>query len=390
MREAFHVLALAAALVGVTAPAAAQLQIHGFAAQGFLLSEGNNYYGDSTHGSFDFYEAAVNASLPLTPELHASTQVFARDAGEGDNGKLRLDYALLDWLALQEERYTGGLRLGRIKNPFGLHNETRDVIFARPSILLPQSVYFDGSGLRGLFFSSDGAQLYGNYSSGAHEWSLAVSGAFDRQLSKKEKQAFIGKGPVPDEVGLRDLRFAQLADRWNGGRGVVALSYLHARLELDPQPSYPITFEGNFDLYVLSALLNAEQFSLTAEYLLTRLSGNGNTTGRFTNDSDGGYVQLDYRPAPGWTVFGRWDSRFANLHDRDGREAADNGTSRYLAFAHDAALGAGWTPDEHWGVWAEVHRIYGTLTVPPLDNATPSSERDPRWTLFAMMLGYRF
>ena len=375
-------------LIAASLPSTAYFEVHGFGAQAFLLSEGNEYYGDSTDGSFDFYEAAVNAATGIGA-LHASAQVLIRDAGHGDDGKPRLDYALLDWQALQNERYLGGIRIGRVKNPFGLFNDTRDVVFARPSVLLPQSVYFDGTGLRGLFFSSNGGQLYGSYSSGAHELSLVAGAAIDRELDQDEKRAFIGNGPLPDDVNLRNLRFVQLSDRWDGGRVVAAFSHLNARLELNPQPPYPVVFEGNFDLYVASLRLNGERFSLTSEYLLTTIDGYASNTGRLNTESDGAYLQFDYRLTPAWRLFTRWDSRFSDIHDRDGRQTASGGR-RYLRFAHDATLGGGWTPDEHWGVWAEVHRIYGTLTVPALDNSVPSAERDPRWTLFVMMLGYRF
>lgn len=383
------VLRLAGLLLAVaSAPAAAYFELHGFGTQAYLLSDGNDYYGNSSKGSFDFYEAALNAATGVGA-LHASAQVLIRDAGNGDDGKPRLDYALIDWQALHSERYIGGLRLGRVKNPFGLFNDTRDFAFARPSILLPQSVYFDGAGLRGLFFSSDGGQLYGSYSAGAHELSLVASAAIDRQLDKEEKAAFIGKGPLPDDIGLRNLRFLQLSDRWDGGRVIAALSHLNARLELDPQPPYPVVFHGNFDLYVASLRLNGERFSITSEYLLTTIDGYASNSGNINTESDGAYLQFDYRLTPAWRAFVRWDSRFADIHDRDGRQTASGGR-RYLRFAHDATVGGGWTPDEHWGVWAEVHQIYGTLTVPALDNSVPSAERDPRWTLFALMLGYRF
>ena len=50
-----------------------------------------------------------------------------------------------------------------MKNPLGFYNDTRDVPFTRPSILLPQSIYFDRT--RKLAIAADGVHLYGEYRS---------------------------------------------------------------------------------------------------------------------------------------------------------------------------------------------------------------------------------
>jgi hypothetical protein len=71
---------------------------------------------------------------------------------------VRLDYGIIDWTALSSEAGRGGIRLGRIKTAYGLYNTTRDVPFTRPSIILPQSIYFDRT--RNLTVSADGAEIY--------------------------------------------------------------------------------------------------------------------------------------------------------------------------------------------------------------------------------------
>lgn len=370
---------------GLWTPAMAlDYQIHGFAAQGYLLSEGNNFFGDSTNGSYDLYEAALNGSLDFGHGLLASAQVLIRDAGLSDDGKPRLDYGLIDWRALQSVEATAGVRLGRVKNPLGLYNDTRDVVFARPGILLPQSVYFDGVGLRSLFFSSDGAQLYGSLARGSNDLSLTFSAALDRDLNAKEKEVLTSGGPQPDEVRLKELFFTRLANDWNGGRAIFSLSHTHARLTLEPTPSFPVSADISFNLYVASARYNTERYSITGEYGFTRTRGRTSIDGRTTSASDGAYLQADYRIAPHWAAFARYDARFSDAHDRDGRDSSD----RYSQFAHDLTLGGSWIPDEHWGLWAEVHRIYGTATAPALDN--PDGADDPHWTLLTLMAGYRF
>ncbi|MGH8517791.1 MAG: hypothetical protein ACREUE_10055, partial [Panacagrimonas sp.] len=367
-------------------------QVHGFAAQAYLVSEGNNFFGDSTNGSHDFYEAALNGSVVLGSGLLASAQVMIRDAGLTDTGKPRLDYALLDWNVLQGVDSSAGIRIGRVKNAMGLFNDTRDVIFARPGILLPQSVYYDGAGLRGIFFSSDGAQLYGSTTLGRHEISVSLNGALERDFTDKERQVLLGGsgfGSVRNDIHVRDLVFAQVLDSYNGGRLTFGLSHARARVVIDPSSSLPIDAALKVRLYVASLRYNAERFSITGEYMYTRSETHTNFTGDSAGASDGGYVQLDVRLTPQWTAYTRYDATFSDADDRDGSEAAQQtGEDRYSRFAHDVMIGASWKPDAHWGIWAEVHRIYGTATAPALDN--PDGADDERWTLFTVMAAYRF
>lgn len=366
---------------------AVEYQLHGFASQAYLISEGNNFYGDSTNGSHDYYEAGASGTVNLGYGLLASAQGLIRDAGLSDTGKPRLDFALIDWNVLQGAQTSGGIRLGRVKNSMGLYNDTRDVIFARPSILLPQSIYYDGIGLRGIFFSSDGGQAYLTHVTGQHELTLTVSAALDRDFTKKERLVLTAGGATPDEIRLKDLTFAQLADSWNGGRVKVGLSHVRAQLAVDPDPGFPIDATLRANLYGLSLQYNAERYSLTSEYFYTRSKTRSSVLGDTASSSDGGYVQAEYRLTPQWTALARYDATFRDADDRDGSQAA-TGVDRHSLFAHDFTVGGSWRPDAHWGVWAELHQINGTATAPALDN--PGGANDPHWTLFTVMAGYRF
>ena len=136
-----------------------RLQIHGFASQGVVHTSDNHWFGDSTNTSFDLTELGLNGSFQLNPKVLFSAQVLSRRAGEMYDGEPSLDYALGDFTFVSAPDRRLGVRVGRIKNPLGLYNETRDVPFTRPTIFLPQVVYYDN--LRNLILSSDGLMLYG-------------------------------------------------------------------------------------------------------------------------------------------------------------------------------------------------------------------------------------
>ena len=138
----------------------ADLQIHGFASQAYITTSDNDVFGNSDNGgSFGLTESGLNASVRPLPRVLLSAQLLSRRAGEGNTGMPRLDFGFLDYRIYSHEANQFGIRVGRLKNPFGFYNDTRDVPFTRPSIMLPQSIYFDR--VRNISLSGDSVQLYG-------------------------------------------------------------------------------------------------------------------------------------------------------------------------------------------------------------------------------------
>src|SRR5690349_9061198 len=116
--------ATAGAAEGDAEPSVSPVQVHGFASQGFILTTHNEYLVyKSTHGSFQFSEVGLNATINVTETLRLGAQLFAQDFGHSGNYDVKadwfyLDYHWQDWL---------GVRFGRLKIPFGLSNEIQDV-----------------------------------------------------------------------------------------------------------------------------------------------------------------------------------------------------------------------------------------------------------------------
>jgi hypothetical protein len=372
-RRWLHPLALGL-LVAAAAPVQAlDYQVHGFLAQGFLLSEGNDFYGDSTDGSFKFYEAGLNGTIKPLPQLLLSAQVLARDAGVTDDGKPRLDFAFADYAFVSGAAGDAGVRIGRVKNFFGLYNATRDVVFARPGVLLP-SVYYDALGARSLLFSSDGVQAYGGVNWGDHYTSLVASYALSDELTYEPSDDF-------DGLTLDDFLVARLQDEWGGGRLTNALTYLQGRLEFGPGPGASL----DFNLYQLSTRYNGDRYSVTMEYGITTYDsafGEGS--------SDGLYLQGDYLVTPAWGLMARWDSTFSNRNDREGDACTENfaPADRHACFAHDFSVGANWRSPRHWGAWAEYHWIDGLATVSDEENS--GNTPDAHWGMLLLMAAYRF
>ncbi len=364
--------------------------IHGAMALGYNWTQGNNYFGDSENEGASFSEFTVNSQAVIRPRLLASGQVNARRAGSGEPGTLRVDYAQLDYQIIAETRHDFGLRVGTVKNPYGFFNTTRDVVFSRPGITMPSSVYFDGNGYRDLFFSSDGAQLYGHFSLNDEpgEWTL---GWVARYNANDEFGTALVGSTFPTDIEVSQFLTAQWLQDWAGGRFRTGLSYLRVGLdvEVDTGEETPFNSSIDADIYVVSA-----QWQLPTCLLTTELRYNDNSVSsrgeNSTSSNDGGYLQLRWMPSAQLSFFGRYDVSYSDRDDRDGREyAADaEGRSRYSRFGHDGTLGMAWKPTNRWGVYAEYHYVYGTHNLPRADNLDETL--DPHWQLLMVMLGYRF
>ncbi len=381
-----------ALLLGLSAPGSAlalELDIHGALAQGYSLSEGNDYIGDSTSGNRDLYEVAVNGRGTLTPSLLVSGQLTARRFGELDDARLRVDFALLDWQFHSAAESDAGLRVGKVKNAYGLYNDTRDVVFGRPGILLPSSVYFEGLGFRDLFFSVEGAQFYAHRSFGGNVSEFTASTARRFNATDSFERSFTGGGGLEGEVEVTDYRLAQWLQDWWGGRFRTGLSYFGAALEFVPaDPQAPFSLSLDADLYVLSLQYLAPQSSLTFEYRYSAVTFSS-FAGSDESSGDGAYLQYRRLVSPRLEWFLRYDLNFNDRNDRNGREAEARGEGPgWRHFSRDHTAGLQWRPSANWGVFAEHHYVDGTANLP--GTARQRGEPERHWQVTLLMLAYRF
>lgn len=168
------------------------LDIHGFVSQGFLKSEGNNIYADTKDGTFQFNEFGINFRTELTDRLSVGLQLFARDLGDLGNDDLAIDWAYgnyqwKEWL---------GIRAGKIKIPFGLYNQIRDLDMLRTSIFLPSGLYDEKN--RDVFLANQGINVYGNM--GLHQL-----GSLSYQVQVGEFQTNEGNKYRKDDFNARSL-----------------------------------------------------------------------------------------------------------------------------------------------------------------------------------------
>ncbi|MBF0226194.1 MAG: hypothetical protein HQK76_12135 [Desulfobacterales bacterium] len=131
------------------------VSIHGFLSQGYMKSDEYNFMAKTEDGTFQFNEVGINFSTDLSDRLRMGIQLFSRDLGPIGNDVIDVDWAFADY----RWKDWMGVRVGRMKIPYGLYNETRDIDMLRTFIFLPQGLYHEA--WRDTFTSQTGAGLYG-------------------------------------------------------------------------------------------------------------------------------------------------------------------------------------------------------------------------------------
>lgn len=391
-------LALNCLATAVASELSEGVQLHGFASQGVVLNTQNQFAG-STPGSagFDARELGVNMSWQAKPDWLVSGQLMSRWAGPMDNGALRVDYAFVDHLLLGNDQRNLGVRVGKVKNPYGFFNMTRDVAHTRAGITLPQSIYQDQ--IRNFFLAAPGVSLYGNeeYSADLVSWQVSV---LQPEVNSPHITAYV----VDRQAGHFKGRTSMLAQAlWeqDGGKWRAGLSLGQFGIHFNPAPTDFFgmgSFAGAGDITlntgVVSLEHNREEWSYTAEYASTRQLRNGfNVPFMAILDKDttieAYYLQSLWRFSPRWQALARYDAVYLDKLDRSGTVfAAATGLPAAQRYARDVTVGLRYEPAHDWSLFAEWHHVNGGAWLSKLEN-TPASLKGS-WDMLLLQAAWHF
>lgn len=158
-------LLLSAALAAAPVPAAelgsGQLSVNGFGSWAAGYTNRNAYQTGSVPGRWDSADFALDVTAQPHERLAIAAQVFFQGGSRGGDLSGRIDWAFASW------RFSDAvtLRVGKVKQPFGIYGEIYDVGTLRPFQSLPAGLYgpadflgesYLGAGLTGSFFSAGG------------------------------------------------------------------------------------------------------------------------------------------------------------------------------------------------------------------------------------------
>lgn len=278
--------------------------VHGTLSQGWIHSENNNFIKDSTDGSFDFREAGLNASRPLGENGSIGAQVFTREWGAIGNHEVYLDWANITY-AFND---AFGIRAGKLRIPYGLYGETRDIDSLRTQILLPQGVYIES--YRESISNMWGVQAFGNISTrnwGDFDYALQVGGSdIDNKSGELNRLAGYLRLQVDDSTNDESGAFKLF---WmpplEGLRLGVTYSWnafaIRGRTEnlLGLRTGYEVDVKDQW-FFVSSAEYTRDRATVVLELLDSRLKGDTVLTGlptipfKLNAEITGHYVSLNY------------------------------------------------------------------------------------------------
>jgi len=356
-------------------PADDSLQIHGFVSQGFLKSSDNNFLANSKDGSFEFWEAGINFTKPLTERLRTGFQLFSRDLGPVGDYKAKIDWAYLDyqwkdWL---------GLRAGRIKLPWGLYNDSSDIDSAHPTALLPQSVYPTTN--RDFLLAQTGVELYGYRSFeelGALEY-RAYAGTIYIDLPAQPAGNPIGlvKLTIPYVVGGR-LMWETPHDGLRLGFSAQKLRLETSLLDLrNPMIPNPVTANVPATLAVASLEYVKDDVLFAAEYSrwYTSVESSDPTVVPETSTrNDRAYALVAYHARPWLQPSAYYSVYYPDFHKREHGPSVKQ---------HDTAAAMRFDLNRYWILKLEGHYMRGTAALSTSLNPGRTLDHLPdHWLLF--------
>jgi hypothetical protein len=394
--NAMGMLAACLVLGAGAASAFDRLQVHGFFSQAAVHTDANNLGGDSRDGvGLEMRELGANVSYRPDGDWLFSGQALARWAGHTDAGDLRADYAFVDRALYQGQEDRLNLQLGKVKNPYGLYNTTRDVAHTRPSITVPQSIYPDR--IRDFFLSAPGVALLGNHSRG--NWDLLWQLNVMRPETRGDDLEYLFlQGPRPGKYQGGNSWLGQILGEMDGGRLRLGVSFGKVAMQYEPGPG-DLLGRGESVLrpLLLSAEWNEEKWSLTGEYEQAKNQGRNYGLGgkgpEDPNTVEAWYLQGTYRLTPALRLYLRRDAFYFDKEDKSGAAfaAANPPWPGHVLYAKDWVLGVrrDW---KAWSLSAEVHDIDGTAWLSPLDTPIlpPAPPPVKNWHMILLQAAYRF
>ncbi len=356
-------------------------RINGFAQHTLLWSDNNDFITDSDDAiSSNITDLGITLTHDFTRRWKFTGQVNSHKAGRTGDGNPELDFAYVQWRAVDAPLHQLNLVAGRVVLRFGFYNELRDVAHSRPSIFTPYSIYYDR--FRSTVFAHDGVGFDYRYLHGFD--SVRFEAAYTTPRSDSEEideivpSAFFSDKSVNGQEGYYyRLSYEQpLKARY-------ALSSIFLRWDYDAdflltQPvALQIPVSGQ--VHVGSTGLSMQQHfdSLTATVELFRHHASYDDlfpgSGHITVNLNAVLLQLQSSCGP-LTCFVQHE-----VLEAEDSDLADGNITR------DSGLGVGWKLTPNLLLRSEVHYVEGTAWL----NDTSSITHN-RWHYMSMQIAWTF
>lgn len=372
-------------------------QLHGFISQGLIDVSGSNFVNDDGSLSAELTELGLNGSYQLDSSLRLTGQVVYLDGGNRYAKGVRVDYALLDWSAYDNYNWQVNIYLGRFKNNHWLYSSTRDVPFARPSIILPQSVYFDG--FRDVAVGSDGIAIKISHSDddiGDFDFNLSygASSISDEQAEMILSQRALGR--IKQDYDAQASFYWQPAfSSWRFG-----LSLLDSTFSYNMNDSFDFFADGDFSFqfYTLNALYEGENWEFSGEIYQEKFRTKGFYAPQYDESpiGQGFYLQSRYQVNTKLTLLARYENFYNDKNDKKGKKLEESTANllipipAYFAYHRDTTVGMTYDFSSDFSLRLEYHWFQGAGRLTPVVLPNPLVNDSKHWQLWTAQLMYWF
>lgn len=372
---------------------AKSFNLHGFVAQGVIQADNSNFVDDDGDVSLALTEAGVNASYRFNSSLRVAGQGVYLNGGNRYPKGARVDYLFLDWQILNGVDWQVKAQIGRNKNYHWLYSSTRDVPHTRPSIILPQSLYFDS--FRDVALGVDGLVLIAQTNNKLGEWDINVSYG-QSKISEQEKKNLLGDAVAGTLEHKSDKQFSvywrPVLSNLQLGIALLDADFRYLSSEND------VLFDGDetSQRIMFNLLYQTENWEFASEIMKERVLVDGLLFPAFSNDvtAEGGYFQTRYFiPSSELSLLARLDLYDKDRKDRKGNNieslTAGNVPS-YFGLMDQATVGVTWTLAKNIQLQAEVHRVKGAARLAPIFTPDVVANNSKYWNMWAVQLMYWF
>lgn len=376
----------------MTEAAERKLYWHGFLAQGLIQAEDSSFINDDGDISTDLTDIGFNASYTINDRLRAAGQLIYLNGDNRYPEGVRIDYLLLDWSIMETVDWSSNLFLGRFKNNHWLYSSTRDVPHARPSIVLPQSVYFDAMRDAGLIIQGVGLDIQHMLSDGSVKFELSVGKESLDDDAAKQALSLRADGELRiAHSATASVKYSPQSERWQ-----TYISYTDVGFDYDASQQEELAdAEASLSRIMLGSIYSGEYWELSGEIFQEKLGVEGLYFQDFNSSttSQGGYLQVRYFYGDDLTLLGRVDSYDRDKDDRNGSHlAASSGglIPAYFAYMDTLTMGLSWDLQPNLRLQMEHHWVRGTGRLGPIVEPNLARNQDKYWNMWAAQIMYWF
>lgn len=383
-----------------------RIQLNGFLSQGYVYTTDNDFIPQSSqNGSFEFNEFAITVSADASKKLRLGFQLLARDFGRIGNHQIKLDWGFADYRVSN----AFGVRVGKVKTPFGLFNEFRDTDALFPTVILPQSIYDES--MRAVFISYNGIGFTGNLNIGAgslnyHLFCGGVNHPPEETPYVTQVQTAINTGLK--ETGMSISSILMDTQLFFGGRLIwktplnglkMGGSFVHLKTKFNSMLNIPgmdsqkfyghMNIKKGFFLFCEWAIGN---LTFTSEYMELPVDISIDMLGEKTDISketmQGWYVMGTYLLGDKFTLYSYYDRFYADKGDTTGISSVKLGNPNYFAWQKDWVIGFRFDVNFNWTIKAEWHSVDGLSKSYVFNDDWEHTKQ--KWNMIAAKLSYNF